>query len=535
MIKFQIKLNISHKEPELNQAVLKLLKCKEDEVNWKIEKRSIDARDKSNVLYVYSITAEMKKKASEKALSEKSKGKIVIETPVTYKFPVCGTKEINGRPVIIGCGPAGLFSAYMLALSGFKPLIIERGQNVDDRTKDVQNFWDTGVLNPESNVQFGEGGAGTFSDGKLNTGVKDKFGRIGFVLKTFVENGADPDILINNKPHIGTDDLKITVKNLREKCKEYGAEFLFNTKVTDLIIENDNSIGGVILNNGDKIYSNVVILAIGHSARDTFEMLAGKKLLIEKKAFAIGVRIEHLQELIGKGQYGEAYKKLPAADYKMTHTCESGRGVYSFCMCPGGVVVNASSEQGKTVVNGMSYHARNGRNANSAIVVQVNPEDFEKEGYTDILAGVKFQRKWEEACYSLCDGAVPVQRFTDFADKRQTTEFGSVIPDIKGKFQMSELSTALPEYVRHDIIEGVTGFDRTIKGFADGDAVLSGVETRTSSPIRIVRNDNFESLISGLYPCGEGAGYAGGIMSAAVDGIKVFEAIAANYKPMIDK
>ncbi len=532
MVKFQVKLNINHTEEQLKAAVLKVLKSSENNVKWKIEKRSIDAREKDNVLYVYSISAEITGNSSEDKLVKNSNGKITKETSVEYRFLPSGGLELHDRPIVIGCGPAGLFTAYMLAQNGYRPLVLERGYDVDRRTEEVEKFWETGNLNPKCNVQFGEGGAGTFSDGKLNTGVKDKFGRIGLALSTFVEYGADPDILINNKPHIGTDVLKNTVKGMREACKAFGAEFRFGAYVSDLLVNDSNHITGVVLENGEQIYSDVVVLAIGHSARDTFEMLSGKKLIMEQKPFAIGVRIEHLQEMIGLSQYGDSYKKLPAADYKLTYTAESGRGVYSFCMCPGGYVVNASSEPGRTVVNGMSNHARDSVNANSAMVVQVNPEDFKNSGYNDVLAGVRFQRHWEEKCFSLCNGAVPVQRFDDFKSGKATHAFGSVKPCTKGHFEMSELSPALPDYVRHDIIEGVTNFERHIKGFSDGDAILSGVETRTSSPVRICRDEKFESMISGLYPCGEGAGYAGGIMSAAVDGIKVFEAIATKYKPL---
>ncbi len=532
MVKFQVKLNITHTEEQLKAAVFKVLKTTEAGIKWKIEKRSIDAREKNNILYVYTITAELPANVNEERIINHSNGKISKEFPVKYNFTPTGSSELKDRPVIIGCGPAGLFAAYMLSQNGYKPLVLERGYDVDRRTEEVEIFWKTGILNTKTNVQFGEGGAGTFSDGKLNTGVKDKFGRIGYVLSTFVEHGANPDILINNKPHIGTDVLKNTVKNMREACIKLGAEFRFTSLVKDILVSETNEITGVVLENGDKIYSNVVVLAIGHSARDTFEMLSSKKLVMEQKPFAIGVRIEHLQETIGRSQYGEDYKKLPAADYKLTYTAESGRGVYSFCMCPGGHVVNASSEEGRTVVNGMSYSARDGINANSAVVVQVNPEDFKNEGFTDALAGVRFQRLWEEKCFSLCNGAVPVQRFEDFKNKKKTVAFGTVKPCTKGKYEMSELSPALPGYVRHDLIEGVTDFEKHIKGFSDGDAILSGVETRTSSPVRICRDDKLESLISGLYPCGEGAGYAGGIMSAAVDGIKVFEAIATKYKPL---
>ncbi len=531
MIKFQVKLDIGHDKNALTSAVEKYVG---KENKWWIEKKSIDAREKNSIKYVYSISVELSDTNVESRLLKKYSGKITKEDRCEYLFSPCGKLPLSERPVVVGTGPAGMFASYMLSLNGYAPLVIERGNNVDEREKKISLFWETGELDPESNVQFGEGGAGTFSDGKLNTGVKDKFGRIRFVLETFVKFGAPEEILYANKPHIGTDILKVVMKRMREESIKNGAEFSFDTKLTDIIFDdNSGAVTSVRLKkkHGEEytVPANVVILAIGHSARDTFKMLSEKKLLLERKAFAIGLRIEHLQEMIGRSQYGDAFNKLPAADYKMTGTAKDKRGVYSFCMCPGGHVVNASSEEGRTVVNGMSYSGRNARNANSAIVVQVNPEDFDKEGFTGVLSGMEFQRKWEELCFRKAGGKVPVQRFIDLKNRVKTTSFGSVIPDTKGRFEMSELSEVLPEYVINGITEGVDDFDRRLKGFADPDAVLSGVETRTSSPVRIVRNEEFEAL-PGLYPCGEGAGYAGGIMSAAVDGIKVFEAVGRKYK-----
>ncbi len=526
MIRLQLKMKPGYTEADLQNAVNKAVRG-EKIIDFKTVKRSVDARDKENVHILVTLDITVSDKA-EKILLSSKKSAFSLVSEEKYSFVPTGNQKTEHRPVVVGYGPAGMFSAYMLAKYGYKPIVIERGEKIEDRKKTVESFWQTGVLNPESNVQFGEGGAGAFSDGKLSTGVKDRFGRIKLVLETFRDFGASPDICISNKPHVGTDVLEKVVRNLREATIREGAEFRFNTKVTGFKYK-DGKLTGLVLNGCEVLETDICILAIGHSSRDTFEVLSEMPVLLEKKAFAIGVRMEHLQEKISKAQYGDFKDKLPAADYKMTENHE-GRGVYSFCMCPGGFVVNASSEQNRTVVNGMSNEARNERNANSAIVVAVTPEDFEKEGFTDVLSGMRFQRKWEENCFKTAGGSVPVQRFTDFEKGIKTTEFGSVIPNIKGRFEKSDLSKCLPEYVRYGIISGVKAFDRKLKGFNDPDAVLSGVETRTSSPVRITRNEAYESSISGLYPCGEGAGYAGGIVSAAVDGIKVFEAIASKYK-----
>ncbi len=529
MIRLQVKQKIKHSLKDLELAVANTLHLKAGDFVFEIVKRSLDARDKKDIFYLYTIDVDLKDRKKEEKCIRSSKGKITESVRNEYAYEATGTVKMNERPVVVGCGPAGLFAAYMLAEYGYRPLILERGEDVDNRQKSVERFWSGGQLDPDSNVQFGEGGAGTFSDGKLNTGVKDPAGRIGFILKTFAENGANPDIRFVNKPHIGTDELKKTVKNMRIKAIEKGAEFRFNSRVTDVECDSEGKLTAIIVNDDTRIPCDICILAIGHSSRDTLEMLSKKKLELSPKSFAIGLRIEHLQEMIGRSQYGEKFDQLPAADYKMTYQAKDGRGVYSFCMCPGGFVVNASSEKGRTCVNGMSNAARNEKNANSAIVVQVNPEDFAREGYTDVLAGMRFQQKWEEMCFGLCDGKVPVQRFDDLKNGVKTTDFGNVLPNTKGLYEKAELSPCLPNYVKEDIIEAVMGFDRKLKGFGDGDAILSGVETRTSSPVKINRNEYGESAISGLYPCGEGAGYAGGITSAAVDGIKIFEMITTRY------
>ncbi len=489
----------------------------------KIVKRSLDARKKQEIHYIYSADVEVKE---EKYYFSKPN---VMEIPKTkYVPPVLGSQKLNNRPVIVGMGPAGLFCALELAQAGYRPLILERGQDVDRRVKSVEAYWQGAPLNVESNVQFGEGGAGTFSDGKLNTLVKDPFGRHQKVLNTFVQHGAPKEITYSNKPHIGTDRLRQVVKDMREEIIRLGGEVRFETKVTDLQIEK-NHISAVVVNESEVIPCEVLVLAIGHSARDTFEMIHQHNFEMQPKSFAIGVRMEHPQAMIGNAQYGPMYEKLPAADYKVTHQSKNGRGVYSFCMCPGGFVVDASSEQERIAVNGMSNYDRNEKNANSAIIVTVTPEDFEG---TDCMAGVAFQRKWESLAYQEGKGCVPVQRFADFRDNKETTVLGTIQPNIKGNFTLSNLRNCLPDYVCESLIESIEAFQRKIRGFANEDAILSGVETRTSSPLRIVREEtSLESNQKGIYPCGEGAGYAGGIVSAAMDGIKVFEKIAAIYAP----
>jgi len=525
----QLKLQIHHTEAELRLAVKKELRLSHDSFTYSIKKRSIDARKKQELHFVYAIDVVLNEKEEQKLLA-KSKGKVVPVPKEDYTYQPAGAVPLNHRPVVIGAGPAGLFCAYFLAKYGYAPLVIERGEPMEERVKRVEAFWNGGMLHTESNVQFGEGGAGTFSDGKLNTMVKDSFGRIREVLQVFVEHGAPEEILYINKPHIGTDNLRHVIVSMRKQMIAWGAEFMFSSKVTDVLLQKDGTLYGVEINNSTIIESNVVVAALGHSARDTFEMLAGKPLQLENKAFAMGVRIEHPQEMIGRSQYGDAYTKLPAADYKLTHQCKNGRGVYSFCMCPGGFVVNASSEEGRTVVNGMSNHDRSEKNANSALIVTVTPEDFAAEGFEGPLAGMQFQRKWEEAAYKEGNGKIPIQLFGDLLSGKKSVTIGEIVPNTKGETTFADLRNCLPEYVQESLIEGITAFDKKIPGFARKDAVLLGVETRTSSPVRMVRDENFQSAIKGFYPCGEGAGYAGGITSAAVDGIKVFEAITSIYR-----
>lgn len=449
---------------------------------------------------------------------------VVKEKP--YVFPNSGSRKMQQRPVIIGSGPAGLFCTYLLAENGYRPVLFERGASVEERAKEIERFWNTGTLNPECNVQFGEGGAGTFSDGKLNTLVKDTFGRNKKVLEIFVENGAPEEILYINKPHIGTDILMDVVRNMREKIKDCGGEVHFHSQMTDFHLENGKLSSVRILSEGKTtdIPAETLVLAIGHSARDTFEMLYAKDIPMTAKSFAVGVRVEHLQTIINDSQYGEnAPYKLPAAAYKVAANLENGRGVYSFCMCPGGWVVNASSEEGMLAVNGMSYHARDGKNANSAIIVTVTPEDY---GTAHPLDGMRFQRMLERRAYEAGNGKVPVQCFGDFCRHKVTESFGEVIPQIKGGYTFADVRGIFPEEIGDSIELGIKAFDRQIHGFAKSDVVLSGVESRTSSPVRIPRNEFLQVENTGIYPCGEGAGYAGGITSAAMDGIKTAEEIA---------
>lgn len=494
----------------------------------------MDARRKDELKYIYSINVSVDEE--ELVLKRAKQKQAVLVKEIAYQFPTHGTKKMQHRPIIIGAGPAGLFCAFMLAKEGYRPIVIERGADVDQRVKDIEQFWKTNQLKPDSNVQFGEGGAGTFSDGKLNTGVKDKWGRNKEVLKTFVKYGAPEEILYWNKPHIGTDLLCNVIKNMRNDICRMGGEVRFLSKVTDIKMNSDTqAIEAICINDTEWISCDVVVFAIGHSARDTFFMLHEKQLVMTKKAFAIGLRVEHEREMINRSQYGERYdKNLPTADYKLVHHAKNGRSVYSFCMCPGGFVVNSSSEDGKIVVNGMSNYKRDADNSNTAIVVNVTPEDFDDDSP---LAGVLFQRKWEELAYRIGgnNGNVPIQLFKDFEQNSITTELGEIRPSLKGNYTFANLRKCLPEYVSEAIIDGMHAFEHKIKGYSRPDTILTGVETRTSSPLRMERDEQFLSNIKGIYPCGEGAGYAGGITSAAIDGIKVAEAIGTVYASLEEK
>ena len=490
--------------------------------NYKIIKKSIDARDKSNIFYVYELDVLV---SDEDKIIRRNKSSDIFISPIEeYKFEVTGINKLDNRIVIVGAGPCGLFCGYLLAEAGYKPLIIEQGERVEDRVKTIEEFFNTNKLNPLSNIQFGEGGAGTFSDGKLNTLVKDKLFRGKKVFEIFIENGAPEEIMYLSKPHIGTDILRKVIVNMRNKIISMGGEFRYNTKLTDINIES-NSVKSIVVNDGEVIDCSVLVLAIGHSSRDTFYMLKDKGLSMKAKNFAVGVRIEHPQDMISKSQYGESYKLLPPASYKLVQQTSNGRGAYSFCMCPGGFVVNASSEENRLVVNGMSNYDRSEVNANSAIVVTVTKEDFG----SDPMSGIEFQRKLEENAYRIGNGNIPVQLFGDYRDNVISTRLGDVTPNVKGKYSFANLNEIFPGFINESLKEAIPCFDKKIKGFGRDDAILLGVESRTSSPVIIERDDDFLSNILGIYPCGEGAGYAGGITTAAIDGVKVAEKIADKY------
>ena len=511
----QVKMHIDSNN--LLKKIASKLNIKENQIkNYKIIKESIDARDKNNIFYIYEVNVEV---LNENIINFNND--IFKTKEEKYEICVTGTNKLNNRPIIVGSGPAGLFCAYYLAKLGYNPLVIERGDTVDERTKKVEEFWKNNVLDINSNVQFGEGGAGTFSDGKLNTLIKDKL-RINEVLKIFVENGAPKEILYKNKPHIGTNILRDVIKNMRNNITNMGATFKFNTTLTNINIK-DNKIESIIINNEEEIKTDILILAIGHSARDTFKMLYDSKLDITSKPFAIGVRIMHPQEMINNNQYGT--NKLGSADYKLTYKASNGRGVYSFCMCPGGYVVNASSEKNRLVINGMSYSKRDSGVANSAIVVTVNSNDFSDNP----LSGIDFQKQLEEKTYKIGNGFIPVQSYIDYKNNKVTTKL-NYDPCIKGNYIFSNINDIFPEYINSTLKEAIDYFDTKIKGFNKENSIIAAVETRTSSPIRINRNDNYETNIIGIYPIGEGAGYAGGITSSAIDGLKVTEEICKKYK-----
>ena len=503
----------------LKKKVSKKLRISEKEIeDLRIVRESIDARKKDNIKLTYAV--EINHKDEEKLVNRLHDNDVRVDVSKYEPDVEPGSEKLNNRPVVVGLGPAGLFSALMLAQKGYKPLVIERGEDVDKRTETVDKFWKTGELNLESNVQFGEGGAGSFSDGKLTTRIKDK--KCDYVLAELVKAGAPAEIKYEAKPHVGTDILKQIIA--------LGGEVRFSSKL-EYIKSNNGKIKSIIVN-GDEIPCDALVLALGHSSRDTYEMLHKIGIFMEPKAFAIGVRIEHPQEMINVGQYGKmaSHPRLHAASYNLTYQSKDlGRGVYSFCMCPGGVVVAAASEENRLVSNGMSYHARDKANSNSALVVTVGPEDFEG---TSVLRGMEFQRHYESLAYKVGGGGykAPVQLLGDFVNGRKSTKLGAVIPSYEPGFEFADMRECLPSYVVDGIKEGVNNFDRKIKGYGREDAVLTGIETRTSAPVKITRNERLESIsLSGLYPCGEGAGFAGGIVSAAVDGIKVAERIIEKY------
>ena len=521
-----------HHEPEVIQAaaIKKLGIPAGDLISMAIFKRGVDARKSHAILFVYTLDIEVKNEA--KILAKFKKDPHVKVAPDTsYHFVAKAAEDTKTpRPVIIGFGPSGIFAALILAQSGFKPIVLERGKAVRERTKDTWALWRKSVLDPESNVQFGEGGAGTFSDGKLYSQIKDPkhYGRK--VLNEFVKAGAPEEILYVSHPHIGTFRLVGMVEEMRKNIIELGGEIRFKSRVDDIEIEN-GQVQGVVLQNSERIATNHLVLAVGHSARDTFEMIHKRGIYIEAKPFSIGFRIEHPQSLIDHARFGPnaQHPVLGAADYKLVHHAKNGRSVYSFCMCPGGTVVAAASEEGRVVTNGMSQYSRNERNANAGIVVGIDPE---KDYPGDPLAGMEFQRKWEARAFELGgkNYQAPGQLIGDFINGKPSTEFGTVQPSYTPGVHLTDLSTALPEYAITAIREALPAFAKQIKGFDLPDGVLTGVETRTSSPIRIKRDDETLQSINtkGLYPTGEGAGYAGGILSAAVDGIRIAEAVAVD-------
>ncbi|QEQ97112.1 NAD(P)/FAD-dependent oxidoreductase [Neptunomonas concharum] len=526
-----IKLPLDHSEDDLKQAVLAMLSIKPEQlVDIHVHRRGYDARKKTNIFLIYTLDVETTN--NEALLDQFADSQLIKATPdMAYKFVAQAPEGLTERPIVIGFGPCGLLMGLVLAQMGYKPIILERGKEVRQRTKDTFGFWRQKVLNTESNVQFGEGGAGTFSDGKLYTQVKDPNHYSRKVLEEFVAAGAPEEIMFVSKPHIGTFRLVSMVEKMRAKIIEMGGEIRFESRVDDLHIE-DGQITGLTLSNGEQLHSRHIALAVGHSARDTFQMLFEKQVYMEAKPFSIGFRIEHQQSAIDEARFGPnaGHPILGAADYKLVHHCKNGRSVYSFCMCPGGTVVAATSEEKRVVTNGMSQYSRSERNANSAIVVGIDPNDYPGGP----LAGIDFQRELESNAYLLGgeNYDAPAQRVGDFLKGQPSDALGVVEPSFKPGIKLTDLSKALPDFCIEAIREAIPAFNRKIKGFALEDALLTGVETRTSSPLNIKRGDDYQSInVRGLYPAGEGAGYAGGIMSAAIDGIRVAEAIALDMKP----
>ena len=522
-----LKLNIDEDKSLLKKLILNKLKIKEKELlSYKIYKESIDARKKGKIDFVYTVDVQVK---NEDNLLNKKIKDITKVKQVEYIGVESGNGKLEHRPVIVGSGPAGLFAALLLAQRGYNPILLERGLDVDNRSIDIDAFWKDRKFKSNSNVQFGEGGAGTFSDGKLTTRIKDI--RCRKVLEELVKFGSPEEILYSHKPHVGTDILKNVVKNIRQEIIRLGGSVKFEAKLTDIIIE-DNEVKNIVINEDEIIETNIVILAIGHSARDTYRMLHEKGVKIIQKPFAIGARIEHPQEIINKSQYKEFanHERLGAAEYRLIEHTSNERTVYTFCMCPGGMVIASASSEGELVTNGMSEHARDQANANSALLVNVLPQDFESN---HPLAGIEFQEKYERLAYKLggSNYDAPIQLVGDFLKDTISTKIGSVEPSYKPGYKFVDLRECLPEFVTDSMKEALVLLDNKLKGFAMNDAILTGVETRSSAPVRIVRDeDTLESInTKSLYPCGEGAGYAGGIITAAVDGIKCAEKVIQKY------
>lgn len=515
----RVEINLKVDNDNYQEEVLKLLKVKASDIkSISINKKSIDARRRDEIHYHYSIDVELDLKVEEKLLKNK-KLKLKKVVKEEYQLPNSGTIKLPNRPVIVGSGPAGLFAAYILASKGFKPLVIDRGEEMTKRVASVNKFFAKGLLNEESNVSFGEGGAGTFSDGKLKTMIRDKEHRGKKVFDIFIENGANSDILYLQHPHLGTDKLREIIPAIREKIIKMGGEFRFSTKLTDIKTK-DEKVVSITLNDKEIITCEVLVLAIGHSARDTFHLLDNVGLKMESKPFAVGVRVMHYQEMIDREQYQNKIKKAP---YKLTYQTKEHRGVYSFCMCPGGYVLNATNLNNHLVVNGMSNYLRDSNTANSAIIVTVSKKDYGE----DLFAGVTYQEELEKKAFKFGKGKIPVEYYQDFVNKKITKKETNFA--IMGDYTFVDLNSILPEYISSSLKEAMEEFNKKIKGFSDSNPLLAGVETRTSSPIRIIRDDLLESNIKGIYPCGEGSGYAGGITSSAIDGIKVAEEIIKKY------
>ena len=522
----EIKLPLDHEEAALPAAIAQRLGIQADElISFSVYKRSYDARKRSQIWLIYSVDVVLGEE-SESQLLHAQIAHTTRSPDMAYRFVARAPANLKSRPVVIGFGPCGLFAALVLAQMGFCPIVLERGKAVRERTRDTFGMWRGGRLDPESNVQFGEGGAGTFSDGKLWSQIKDPLHYGRKVLQEFVAAGAPEEILYVSKPHIGTFRLVGMIEKMRATIIELGGEVRFGARVDDLILQ-DGTVRGIKLASGEEIACNHVVLAIGHSARDGFAMLHARGVHLEPKPFSIGFRIEHPQSLIDRARFGDfaGHPLLGAADYRLVHHCKNGRSVYSFCMCPGGTVVAATSEIGQVVTNGMSQYSRNERNANAGLVVGIDPTDYPG----DALAGIAFQRHWERQAFALggSDYCAPAQRVGDFLAGKPSSALGSVLPSYTPGVRLADLSQALPDYAIVAIREAIPALDRQLKGFAMADAMLTAVETRTSSPLRITRGSDYQSVNTrGLYPAGEGASYAGGIYSAAIDGIEVAQAVA---------